>query len=141
MEELRSGGGAPGTGIAEAEVVGLGCVSVPTEAEAVFTPVTCSSGPGVTGQPGQWLEGLPLRLAGGNSFEHMRTHLRPLGITPILSSVVWFLTLSSTPSKRKLYGGVFTVTLPNCQSCVAGLAPSLNEAVLGYLCNALGLSV
>ena len=137
--------GGPGDRIAEAEVAGLGCVSVSTEAEAVFTPITCLCRPEVTGQAGQWLEGLPPRLAGRNSLlEPTRTHLRPPpppGITPVLSSVVCFLTLSSTPSKRKLYGGVLTVTLPNRQSCLAGLAPSLTEAVLGHLCTALGLSV
>lgn len=115
MEELRPGEGALGTGIAEAEVAGLGCVSVSTEAEAVFTPITCLCRPEVMGQAGQWLEGLPLRLACGNSlFEPTRTHLHPPpppGITPVLSRVVCFLTLSSTPSKRKLYGGVLTVNL------------------------------
>lgn len=128
-------------------VAGLGRVSVPAEAEAVFTPITCSCRPEVMGQAGQWLEGLPLRLAGGNSlFEPTRSRLHPPPPRPGDHScsqqcVVCFLTLSSTPSKRKLCGGVLTVTLPNRQPCVAGLAPSLTEAVLGHLCTALGLSV
>lgn len=114
MEELRPGEGALGTGIAEAEVVGLGHVSVPTEAEAMFTPIACLCHPEVTGQAGQWLEGLLLRLAGRNSlFEPTRTHLPPLlpppppppGITPVLSQQCGLLshTLLHTLKKKAVW--------------------------------------
>lgn len=145
MEELRPGEGALGTGIAEAEVAGLGCVSVSTEAEAVFTPITCLCRPEVMGQAGQWLEGLPLRLACGNSlFEPTRTHLHPPA-TPWdhscsqpcgLLSHTLLHTLKKKAVWRRSHGHP-----SNRQSCVAGLAPSLTEAVLGHLCTALGLSV
>ena len=87
--------GGPGDRIAEAEVAGLGCVSVSTEAEAVFTPITCLCRPEVTGQAGQWLEGLPPRLAGGP----ICAPRHPLG--SLLFSAVWFAFSHSPPHPQK----------------------------------------
>ena len=62
-----------------------------------------------------------------------------------LFSAVWFAFShpppTSAPPKRRLYRDVLTVMLPLCQSCVAGIAPSVNQAVLGHLCDALGFSI
>ena len=79
--------GDPSDGTAEAEVVELEQVSLPTEAEPSFITVTWSCSLEVMGQ---WLEELQLRLPGGNSlFEHARTRWYPQVHSEF--SEVWFL--------------------------------------------------
>ena len=80
--------GGPSDGTAEAEVVELERVSLPTEAEPLFITVTWSYSLEVMGQ---WLEGLQFRLPGGNSlFEHARTYWFPRVHSEF--SEVWFLS-------------------------------------------------
>lgn len=60
-------------------------------------------------------------------------------------STVWFAfshpSPTSMPRKEMLCRGVLTVTFPLCQSCVARIAPSLNQAVIGHPRDAVGLSI
>ena len=104
MEKQGTGEATPESAIAEPEVAGLEGACVSMEAGASFTSVTRSCSPEVMGQSGWWLEGLQLRLAGGNSsLEQTGTHLFSWGTLIVLSSVVCFLTPSShlcTPEKK-----------------------------------------
>lgn len=75
-----------------------------------------------------------LRLAGGNSsLEHSGPVCSP-GKHPLFSAV-WFAFShpphTSAPQKSKLSRGVLMATLPLCQSCVAGIAPSRSRAGFG----------
>ena len=48
---------------------------------------------------------------------------------------------ASTPRKALQCGDVLTVPFPLCQSCVARIAPSLSQAVVGHPCDAVVFSV
>lgn len=60
-------------------------------------------------------------------------------------STVWLAfshpSPTSIPQKEMLCRGVLTVTFPLCQSCVARIAPSLNQAVIGHPRDAVRLSI
>lgn len=73
-----------------------------------------------------------LRLAGGNSsLEHSGTCLLPRETPVVLCFAFSRPPHTSAPQKSKLSRGVLMATLPLCQSCVAGIAPSRSRAGFG----------